>query len=37
MAERVRHHGGELSAGPRAGGGFEVVARIPVESEVAVT
>jgi signal transduction histidine kinase len=31
MGERVRLHGGELRAGPLAGGGFEVVARIPVE------
>ena len=32
MAERVRSYGGELHAGPRDGGGFEVRARIPVES-----
>ena len=32
MAERVRSLGGELHAGPRDGGGFEVRARIPVES-----
>ncbi len=31
MGERVRVYGGELRAGPRAGGGFEVVASIPVE------
>jgi signal transduction histidine kinase len=31
MRERVRLHGGELRAGPRDGGGFEVCARIPVE------
>ena len=31
MAERVRSLGGELHAGPRDGGGFEVRARIPVE------
>jgi signal transduction histidine kinase len=31
MGERVRLYGGELRAGPRAGGGFEVVASIPVE------
>ena len=29
MRERVRPFGGEVSAGPRAGGGYEVVARIP--------
>jgi signal transduction histidine kinase len=32
MAERVRLYGGELRTGPRDGGGFEVVARIPAES-----
>jgi signal transduction histidine kinase len=32
MAERVRVCGGELRAGPRAEGGFEVVACIPAES-----
>jgi signal transduction histidine kinase len=31
MRERVSLFGGELSVGPRAGGGFEVRARIPVE------
>jgi signal transduction histidine kinase len=31
MGERVRLYGGELQAGPRTGGGFEVVARIPLE------
>jgi signal transduction histidine kinase len=30
MAERAAAVGGELSAGPRPGGGFEVVARLPV-------
>jgi signal transduction histidine kinase len=34
MGERVRLYGGELSAGPRAGGGFEVVARIPLAASV---
>lgn len=29
MRERVAAHGGELHTGPRAGGGFEVRARIP--------
>ena len=28
MRERMRVHGGELDAGPRPGGGFEVVARL---------
>jgi signal transduction histidine kinase len=36
MRERVRHCGGELHAGRRPGGGFEVVARIPVEQPAAV-
>ena len=31
MRERVRIFGGELAAGKRAGGGFEVRARIPFE------
>jgi signal transduction histidine kinase len=35
MRERIRVHGGELKAGPRRGGGFEVVARLPVERETA--
>ncbi len=35
MRERIRVHGGELEAGPRAGGGFEVVARLPLERETA--
>jgi signal transduction histidine kinase len=29
MRERIRVHGGELDAGPRPEGGFEVVARLP--------
>lgn len=29
MRERVTSHGGELHAGPRAGGGYEISARIP--------
>ncbi len=33
MRERMRLHGGELEAGPRPGGGFEVVARLPHERE----
>jgi signal transduction histidine kinase len=36
MRERVRHCGGELHAGRRPGGGFEVVARIPVEQREVV-
>jgi signal transduction histidine kinase len=30
MRERVRIHGGRLHAGPAAGGGFEVVAELPL-------
>nr|WP_184080179.1 sensor histidine kinase [Nocardiopsis mwathae] len=32
MRERVALYGGELRAGPRPGGGFEVRARVPVEA-----
>lgn len=32
MRERVGVYGGTLYVGPRAGGGFEVVARVPIES-----
>lgn len=35
MRERVAVYGGEVHAAPRAGGGFEVLARIPVHEEVA--
>jgi signal transduction histidine kinase len=35
MRERVAVYGGEVRAGPRPGGGFEVVAEIPVREEVA--
>jgi signal transduction histidine kinase len=31
MRERVVVHGGTLTAGPRAGGGFEVLATLPTE------
>jgi signal transduction histidine kinase len=31
MRERIRVHGGELDAGPRPGGGFQVSARLPCE------
>jgi signal transduction histidine kinase len=33
MRERVRMYGGELHAGRRRGGGFEVSARLPLEGE----
>ena len=33
MRERVRVIGGELHAGPRAGGGFDVDARLPLQDE----
>jgi signal transduction histidine kinase len=33
MRERVRMYGGELHAGPRSGGGFEVAVRLPLEGE----
>ena len=32
MRERVSLLGGELSAGPRAAGGYQVVARLPAEA-----
>jgi len=32
MRERVSLLGGELSAGPRAGGGYQVAARLPAEA-----
>jgi len=35
MRERLRVHGGELEAGQRPGGGFEVVARLPLADEKA--
>ena len=33
MRERVRMYGGDLRAGRRDGGGFEVFARLPLEAE----
>jgi signal transduction histidine kinase len=33
MRERVRMYGGELRAGPRPGGGFELAVRLPLEGE----
>ena len=35
MRERLRVHGGELEAGPRPGGGFQVLARLPCAHEKA--
>jgi signal transduction histidine kinase len=35
MTERVALYGGELQAGPRAGGGFGVSARIPLDGTIA--
>ena len=34
MAERVRAYGGDVHTGPRSGGGFEVVARIPLDQSM---
>ena len=34
MRERVRPYGGEVAAGRRDDGGYEVVARIPLRAEV---
>jgi signal transduction histidine kinase len=34
MAERVEHYGGELQAGAREGGGFEISARMPLTAPV---
>ena len=34
MRERVALYGGEVVAGRRAGGGFSVVARLPLNSDV---
>lgn len=34
MRERVTAMGGEISAGPRAGGGYEVKARLPMPSRI---
>ncbi|WP_019631976.1 sensor histidine kinase [Actinomadura atramentaria] len=37
MRERVGVYGGEVRAGPRAGGGFEVVARVPTGAAAALS
>ncbi len=37
MSERAASIGGELSAGPRDGGGFEVAARLPIPSATGVS
>ncbi|POM25773.1 Sensor histidine kinase DesK [Actinomadura rubteroloni] len=37
MRERVGVYGGEVRAGPRVGGGFEVVARIPVREDAVMS
>jgi signal transduction histidine kinase len=34
MRERVALYGGDLSVGPRAGGGFEVRAELPLTADV---
>ncbi|MBO2451545.1 sensor histidine kinase [Actinomadura barringtoniae] len=34
MRERAEMYGGTVRTGPRAGGGFEVIARVPVREEV---
>jgi len=36
LAERVRLHHGSLEAGPRLGGGYRLLARIPVEAPPSV-
>ena len=35
MRERLRVHGGDVETGPRADGGFEVSAHLPLEREAA--
>jgi signal transduction histidine kinase len=37
MRDRVGLYGGTLAAGPCAGGGFEIVARLPVPAPVSIT
>ena len=36
LAERLRLYHGTLRAGPRANGGFEVLARIPAEAQLPI-
>jgi signal transduction histidine kinase len=35
MRERIELYGGMVRSGPRAGGGYEVIARLPMSTEAA--